>query len=336
MNRRHHLIIYALPEKIFRARTDQNGILDQLSFRYSEKKRVHSMTKHPRYRTMKTLIPVLIVVPIMVAFLLVVPASAGTVHAESPGWKFNATETPVINPATGIPFPSMGALEQALYPGLWNTMSPAARSEANNTPAISRSFDLSYTLNASRQAVSKQVEARSVTEAEYLSNVLPDLWAAIPEWQKEQYRNEQHRSLSSSLAPVNGQFTGPFFPSTGSFNHAFGSYDTGFRFGNTNTPTWETGSSWLSLGNTGNPTGEAASSWLTPGQIPPAISLISNIPVVPVDFKRHTVPFSSTGVGRTTDQIPRVELPPNPFETAGISPAGNTFSGLYRVGWSAV
>jgi hypothetical protein len=343
------------------------------------------MTKHPRHNTMNISIPILIVVSIMAAFLLVVPAFAGSVHAEGPGWKFNATETPVINPATGIPFPSMGALDQALYPGLWATMSPAARAGANNTPAVSRSFDLSYTLNATQQAVANLAEARSVTEAGYLSAVLPDLWAAIPEWQKEQYRNEQHRSISSGLPPVNGQFTGPFFGAPGSFTPAFDSNAAGFTFGNagspvgvsgnswlslgdttptgasagswlslgntgsptggsgsswlslgdTNTPTGASAGSWLSLGNTGSPTGEIGSSWLTPGQISTVPAVTSNIPGVPVYFTRHTVPFSNTDLSRTSDPLPLV-LPTSPFGTAGISPAGNTFSGLYQAGWPAI
>jgi hypothetical protein len=223
------------------------------------------MTKHPRHNAMNISIPFLIVVSIMAAFLLVVPVCAGSVHAEGPGWKFNATETLVINPATGTPFPSMGALDQALYPGLWATMSPAARAAANNTPAVSRSFDLSYALNASQQEVANLAEARSVTEAGFLSAVLPDLWAAIPEWQKELYRNEQHRSISSSLPPVNGQFTGPFFVAPGSFTPTFTPSTAGFTFGNAGTPTGGSGSSWLSLGDTNIPTGASAGSWLSFG-----------------------------------------------------------------------
>lgn len=280
---------------------------------------------------------VLVVVPVMAALLLMVPADAGVVHAEGPGWKFNATETQILNPATGMPFSSLGALDRALYPGLWNAMSPAARERADTTPAISRSFGLSYSLNASQQAVSRQVEARSVTEAEYLSIVLPDLWAAIPEWQKEQYRSEQHHSLSSGLPPVNGQFTGPYFTAPGSFTPGPGSSTGGLTFGNTGGSLGESGNSWLTFGNSGTQNGEANSSWLSPGLIAPFPSASSTFPVVPVDFTRYTMPFSGTNLYQTTNPVPLV-LPQSPFAAAGMPTAGNIhiLSGTHWDGWSVV
>jgi hypothetical protein len=292
------------------------------------------MKTNQRHLTATIPIPVLMVITAFV-LLLALPASAGSVHGEGPGWKFNATETTIVDPATGIAFPSMGALDRALYPGLWDTMSPAAKTLANNTPAISRSFDLYYTLNASQKAVSAQVETRSVTEAQYLSAVLPDLWAAIPGWQKEQYQNEPHHALPASLPSVAGQFTGPFFGASGSFPSSFDSYTTGFTSGKINTPAGNATGSWLSFGNTGNGVGVPDNSWLTPGQPSGSPTTTIDFAVVPVDNTwQHTLPFSNGEVGGTTGdffQAPAV----NPFKTTGLSLVGGIFPNSSRNLWSA-
>jgi len=293
------------------------------------------MKKHPRHLTATIPIRVLIVATALAVLLMVIPVSAGSVHGEGPGWKFNATETPIVDPATGMPFPSMGALDQALYAGLWNAMSPAAKTLANDTPAMSRSFDLSYTLNASQQAISEQVETRSVTEAQYLSAVLPDLWAAIPAWQKEQYQNEPHHALPVVMPSFTGQFTGPLFGAPGSFPSSFDPYTAGFTAGNTNTAAGDAAGTWLSFGKTEDGVGGSGSSWLTPGQITGFPSATLDVPVVPVDRTwQGTLPFSSNRAGGTTRTI--LPAPPAiPVSPVEISPAGALFPYSGRTWWPA-
>jgi hypothetical protein len=186
------------------------------------------MVHYMEHRVMNFMIACLVTGLALLSMTIVVPASAETISAQGPGWKFNATETPIINPATGEPYPSLGAFEQALFPGLWDQMSPAARDKANMTPAVNNQFDLSYSLNELQQAISLQLNGARITEAEYLAKVLPDLWAALPGWQKEQYANEEHKWQGVKLSPDIGQFTGPYFtkprPSssgTGTFNTTF-------------------------------------------------------------------------------------------------------------------
>jgi hypothetical protein len=293
------------------------------------------MKKYPRHLTATIPIPVLIVTISMAALLLVMPASAGSVHGEGPGWKFNATETSIIDPTTGMPFPSMGALDRALYPGLWDAMSSAAKTLADNTPAISRSFDISYALNASQQAISEQVETRSVTEAQYLSAVLPDLWAAIPAWQKEQYQNEPHHALSVALPSTAGQFTGPFFGASGSFPSSFDSYTTGFTPVKFNSAAGNAAGFWLSFGNTGNGAGVSENSWLSPGQISGFPSTTFDVTVVPVEGTwQHNLPFSSNEAGGTAGMILQVPAM-NPFKATGLSHEGGLFPGPGRTSWPA-
>ena len=294
------------------------------------------MKKHQRDLTATIPIPVLIVASAMTMLLLFVPVSAGSVHGEGPGWKFNATETTLVDPATGTPFPSMGAFDRTLHPGQWDAMSPAARTLADNTPAISRSFDLSYTLNASQQAKSEQVETRSVTEAQYLSAVLPDLWAAIPEWQKEQYQNQPHHSLAASLPSVTGQFTGPFFGAAGSAPSSFGTYTDGFTAGRINSAFGNADSSWLSFGNAGAGVDGTGSSWLAPGQIPDLSPLTPDVPVAPGDFTWHnTLPFSPHEAGNGSSAAPAAH-PMIPYTAAGMSHAGALFTNSGQPWWPSV
>lgn len=153
------------------------------------------------------------------AALIYVAAADGSQVYEGPGWRLEISENPLIDTSTGQAYSSAGAAIAAGDPVYWASIPDALRAKYEAVPAVQRQASLSLTPTPEQQERINALGGIEMSEAEYLSFVYPDLWEVVPEWQKEIWAGQPHRSSAGSTLsagnPLFGSLTGTVTGRTG-------------------------------------------------------------------------------------------------------------------------
>ncbi|MDD1719056.1 MAG: hypothetical protein LUQ25_03255 [Methanoregulaceae archaeon] len=143
----------------------------------------------------------------IIAFLVIsifIQASAAFVEVRSgPGWNLTVREEAVIDPDTGVPYISAGEMLQDRAPDLWEKMSLELKAQYNQQPAVKRRIDLTLTPTDEQMNRTRALIGLNLTEGEFYAAVYPDLWAAIPGWQKDLWANRTSSPRDSGSPAIN-------------------------------------------------------------------------------------------------------------------------------------
>jgi hypothetical protein len=98
-------------------------------------------------------------------------------------------------------YSSMAGYYKVQYPDIWNSLSPAKQKELELEPARVGYITMSRTLNPQQIEIVRGLWGSTMTNAEYFSTVWPDLWAAMPAWEKNsEFCQQIHQWLEPDMS----------------------------------------------------------------------------------------------------------------------------------------
>jgi hypothetical protein len=128
----------------------------------------------------------------ILVFSAMIPGVAASEERYSgTGWTLILNEDPIINPQTGNPYESMGDFYQATNPAYWESLPMTDQNRLSREPAVLPGLTLAISRTEEQQAMAMDLAGQTMTRAEYYASLFPDLFAVVPDWQKEIWENTQ-------------------------------------------------------------------------------------------------------------------------------------------------
>ncbi|HQA80953.1 MAG TPA: hypothetical protein PLV96_09190 [Methanoregulaceae archaeon] len=144
---------------------------------------------------------------ILVISAMIPGVAASEEHYSGTGWTLILYEDPIINPQTGNPYESMGDFYQATNPAYWESLSMIDQNRLSREPAVLPGLTLAISRTEEQQAMAMDLAGQTMTKAEYYAHVFPDLFALVPEWQKEIWENTRGIVNSNGILDSPGHYT---------------------------------------------------------------------------------------------------------------------------------
>jgi hypothetical protein len=122
------------------------------------------------------------------------------------GWTCIVTKDPIIDPATGSQYASMGAMIRNENPAYWNSLSFDEQRKLNLEPAITEGCTIigGGPETEEQKARALDLSGQTMTMAEYKAIICPDLFAVVPESMKDTWRNQKGVVDSSGVLIIEG------------------------------------------------------------------------------------------------------------------------------------
>jgi len=122
------------------------------------------------------------------------------------GWTCIITKDPIIDPATGNQYASMGAMIRNENPAYWNSLSFDEQRKLNLEPAVTEGCTIigGGPETEEQKARALDLSGQTMTMAEYKAIICPDLFAVVPESMKDTWRNQKGVVDSSGILIIDG------------------------------------------------------------------------------------------------------------------------------------
>jgi hypothetical protein len=149
---------------------------------------------------------ILLIFGLVFVVLCVQGVIAADERYSGPGWTLIIHNEPIIDPTTGNPYESMGAMIQKENPLYWGSLSPREQNELRSEPAVTTGTSIigGGCGTEERQARAMELSGQTMTVAEYQAVVNPDLFAIVPESTMDIWRNQKGVVSESGVLQIEG------------------------------------------------------------------------------------------------------------------------------------
>jgi hypothetical protein len=154
----------------------------------------------------------ILVIGIIFTFLCIQGVFASEEQFSGQGWTCIINKDPIIDPLTGNPYESMGAMIQEENPIFWESLSLEEQMKLNSEPAVTESCSIIGGMCGTEEQRNRAIDlsGQTLTMAEYQALVNPNLWTIVPESQKLFWENQKGIVSSSGVMLIEGANTWAF------------------------------------------------------------------------------------------------------------------------------